>query len=259
MRLKNKVGLITAGGSGMGRAGALRFAKEGAKIVVVDINETAANEVVQTIKAEGGDAVSLTGDLRSDAFSSGIVADAVKAFGKLDFLWNHVGIPAPAATEGLDMAEWDRAIDLNMRTQMVTTLAAIPHLRAAGGGSILFTASVSAITGSPLSPVYSLTKFGIVGLVRSLAKRHGPDNIRTNAIAPGSVDTPMLRTFFKRPDDPKRKDLDTEQFIKDRASAYPLGRIAQPEDIANAALFLFSDEACYINGVLLPIDGGIMA
>lgn len=259
MRLKNKVGLITAGGSGMGRAGAIRFAAEGAKVVIADINEDSANAVCKEIRAAGGEALALAADLRKDEFSKSIVADTVKKYGKLDFLWNHVGVPAPALTEGLDMAEWDLAIDLNLRTQLVTTIAAIPHLRAAGGGSVLFTASVSAITGSPLSPVYSATKFGVVGLVRALAKRHGPDNIRTNAIAPGSVDTPMLRVFFARPDDPKRSNDDPEETIKKRAAAYPLGRIATPTDIANAALFLFSDEAAYINGVLLPIDGGLTA
>lgn len=259
MRMSGKVGLVTAAGSGMGRAGAIRFAQEGARVAVVDVDGVAAAAVCDEIESLGGTALALTGDLRDDGFARDIVAKVVAKFGKLDFLWNHVGIPGPALVEGLDMAEWDRAIDLNLRSGMVTTIAAIPELRAAGGGSILFTASVSAITGSPLSPTYSMVKFGVVGLVRSLAKRLGPDSIRTNAVAPGSVDTPMLREFFARPDDPRRSQEDPEEYIKKRADAYPLRRIAVPDDVANAALFLLSDEASYINGVVLPVDGGLTA
>lgn len=259
MRMNGKIGLVTAAGSGMGRAGALRFAREGAAVAVADVDAAAAAKVCGEIEAAGGKALALTGDLRDDGFAKDIVSRTVAQFGRLDFLWNHVGVPGPALLEGLDMEEWDRAIDLNLRSGVVTTIEAIPALRAAGGGSILFTASVSAITGSPLSPTYSMVKFGVVGLVRSLAKRLGPDGIRTNAVAPGSVDTPMLREFFARPDDPRRSKEDPEDYIRKRADAYPLKRIAVPEDVANAALFLLSDEAAYINGAILPVDGGLTA
>lgn len=259
MRMSGKVGLVTAAGSGMGRAGAIRFAREGATVAVVDVDAQAAEKVCAEIESAGGTAMALTGDLRDDGFAKDIVASTVGRFGRLDFLWNHVGVPGPALLEGLDMAEWDRAIDLNLRSGIVTTIAAIPELRAAGGGSILFTASVSAIVGSPLSPTYSMVKFGVVGLVRSLAKRLGPDLIRTNAVAPGSVDTPMLREFFARPDDPHRSKEDPEDNIRKRADAYPMRRIAVPEDVANAALFLLSDEASFINGAVLPVDGGLTA
>ena len=259
MRMLNKVGLVTAAGSGMGKAGALRFAREGATVAVVDIDEAAAKAVCDEIKSAGGQALALHGDLRTDDFSKAIVDRTVDKFGRLDFLWNHVGTPGPSRIEGLNMDDWDFCIDLNLRSGLVTTIAAIPALRTAGGGSILFTASVSAITGSPLSPAYSVAKFGLVGLVKSLAKRYGPDNIRANAVAPGSVDTPMLRVFFARPDDPRRSNEDPEVAVKARAAAYPLRRIAVPEDVANAALFLLSDEASFISGAILPVDGALTA
>ena len=146
MRLQNKIGIVTAAGSGMGRAGALRFAQEGAAVAVVDLNETAAAAVVQTIADAGGRAIALAGDLRNDDFARSIVRETTRAFGALDFVWNHVGHPGPAAIEGVDWSEFELAMDLNVRTVLVTTEAALPELRARGGGALLFTASTS---GSP--------------------------------------------------------------------------------------------------------------
>src|SRR5919205_455143 len=132
MRLRNKIGIVTAAGSGMGRAGAIRFAQEGASVSVVDLDEAAANAVVKQITDAGGRAIALAGD---------IVRQTVRAFGGLDFVWNHVGHPGPAAVEGLDMKDFELAMDLNVRTVLVTTEAALPEMRARGGGSLLFTAS----------------------------------------------------------------------------------------------------------------------
>jgi len=171
MRLQNKIGIVTAAGSGMGRAGALRFAKEGAAVAVVDLNADAAGAVVKTITDAGGRAIALAGDLRQDDFARGIVRETTRAFGALDFVWNHVGHPGPAAIEGLDWKDYDLAMDLNVRTVLVTTEAALPELRARGGGALLFTASTSGLTGSQFSPIYNIAKFGIVGLVHGLSKR----------------------------------------------------------------------------------------
>ena len=136
----------------------------------------------------------------------------MKEFGRLDSLWNHLGIPGPSVIDDLD--GWDLSVDLNLRSQLVTTHAALAHMTAQRSGSILFTASTSGLTGSPWSPTYSAAKAGVIGLSRSLAKRHAKDGIRVNAICPGAIDTPMLRVFVNRPDQPGHNEADPEALIK---------------------------------------------
>ncbi|HYE89892.1 MAG TPA: SDR family oxidoreductase [Terriglobales bacterium] len=260
MRLSGKTGIVTAAASGMGRAGALRFAREGAQVAVVDVDAAGVEQVVREITAAGGRAIGLPADLTKDEDSRRIVWDTVARFKGLDFVWNHVGHPGPAAVEGIDMSAFDLAVDLNLRTVLLTTEAAIPELRARGGGSLLFTASTTGLQGSAYSPVYSMCKFGVVGFVKSLAVRLAKDAIRVNAVCPGPIDTPMLRVFVARPDQKSTAGMDPEELVARRAAgAVPLGRTGRPEEIANAALFLLSDEASFITGVALPVDGGVTA
>lgn len=258
MRLEGKIGIVTAAASGMGRAGALRFARKGASVAVVDLDEAGAEAVAGEITTAGGKAMGIAGDLRDDAFARDIVRRTANAFGGLDFVWNHVGHPGPASIEGIDMADFDIAISLNLRTVLVTTEAAIPEMRARGGGALLYTASTSGLVGSGFSPVYSMAKFGVVGFVRALAKRLAPDNIRANAICPGPIDTPMLRVFVSRPDQ-QSPTQDKEALIVQRSQQVPMKRTGKPEEIANAALFLLSDEASFVTGAALPVDGGATA
>ena len=259
MRMQGKIGIVTASGSGMGRAGAIRFAREGAAMAVVDLNPDAAAAVVKTITDAGGRAIAISGDLREEKFARDIVRQTANAFGGLDFLWNHVGHPGPASFEGLDMRDYDQAMDLNVRSVVITTEAAIPEMRARGAGAVLFTASTSGLVGSPFSPVYSAAKFAVIGMTRSLAKRYGRQKIRFNAICPGSIDTPMLRVFVSRPDQQQTQGVDKEQLVVQRGAQNAMGRIAQPEEIANAALFLLSDEASFVTGSILAVDGGSTA
>ena len=259
MRMANKVGLVTAAGSGMGRAGAITFAREGASVAVVDLNKAAAEAVAHDITSAGGKAIALAGDLRDDDFARDIVKQTVKHFGGLDFAWNHVGHPGPSMVEGLDMKEYDQVMDLNVRTVFVTTTVALPELRARGGGSLLFTASTSGLAGSTFSPLYSAAKFGIVGMVRSMAKRYGHEGIRINAICPGPTDTPMLRVFVARPDSQLPAGETPESLVTRRGGQNPMHRVAQPQELANAALLLLSDEASFVNGVALAVDGGATA
>src|SRR5438093_9447500 len=234
MRMAGKIGIVTAAASGMGRAGALRFAREGAQIAVVDVDADGVKRVVGAITSAGGIAHGIAADLTKDDDSRRIVWDTVDRFKGLDFVWNHVGHPGPASVEGIDLGAFDLAVDLNLRTVLLTTEAAIPEMRARGGGSLLFTASTSGLVGSGFSPVYSMCKFGVVGFVKSLALRLAKENIRVNAVCPGPIDTPMLRVFVARPDQ-KATVMDPEQLVQSRAhGSVPLGRTGKPEEIANA-------------------------
>jgi NAD(P)-dependent dehydrogenase (short-subunit alcohol dehydrogenase family) len=259
MRMANKIGIVTAAASGMGRAGAVRFAKEGAAVGVVDVDKAGVEAVVAEIKAAGGKALPFVADLTKDEDSRRIVKETAKAFGGLDFVWNHVGHPGPASVEGIDMRDYDLAMTLNLRTVLITTETALPELRARGGGALLFTASTSGLAGSPFSPVYSAAKHGVVGFVRALAKRYGREKIRVNAVCPGPIDTPMLRVFVARPDQQSTRGADKEQLVLQRGGQNPLGRPGKPEEVANAALFLLSDEASFVTGAAVAVDGGATA
>src|SRR6266436_8188885 len=158
MHLAGKIGIVTAAASGMGRAGALRFAREGAQVAVVDVDAAGVQRVVSEITSGGGTAHGITADLTKDEDSRRIVWDTVSRFKGLDFVWNHVGHPGPAAIEGIDMSAFNLAVDLNLRTVLITNEAAIPEIRARGGGSLLYTASTSGGVGSAFSPVYSICK-----------------------------------------------------------------------------------------------------
>jgi NAD(P)-dependent dehydrogenase (short-subunit alcohol dehydrogenase family) len=260
MRLAGKIGIVTAAASGMGRAGAVRFAREGAQVAVVDVDPAGVERVVGEIAGAGGTAHGIVADLTRDDDSRRVVWDTVARFRGLDFVWNHVGHPGPAAVEGMDLGAFDLAVSLNLRTVLVTTEAAIPELRTRGGGSLLFTASTSGLQGSSYSPVYSMCKFGVIGFVKSLAVRLARENIRVNAVCPGPIDTPMLRVFVARPDQKSTAGMDPEELVRKRAAgAVPLGRTGRPDEVANAALFLLSDEASFVTGAALPVDGGVTA
>jgi NAD(P)-dependent dehydrogenase (short-subunit alcohol dehydrogenase family) len=241
MRLTSKIGIITAAGAGIGRAGALRFAREGAALGVVDIDSDRAHAVVQEIRDAGGQAIGLAGDLTDDSFARAIVPRTIEAFGGLDFLWNHAGGIGPKDIENVDLSELDHVINLSLRAGILATEAAMPVLKARRG-NVLFTSSTSGLHGSGISFAYSMTKFGIIGMVRALAKRYAAEGVRFNAICPGPVETAMT--------------------IANRASSGWAGsftRYGQPEEIAAGALFLVSDEASFVTGIALPVDGGYTA
>ena len=255
MRLDKKIALITASASGIGRAAAVLFAREGAAVAVADIDKGRITDTVNEITKAGGRAVGIPCDLTRETDARRIVKDAVAAFGGLDIVWNNVGHPGPGRVEDINMDDYDMAMSLNVRSVIVTTSEAIPALKKRGGGSIIFTSSIAGIYGSPFSPVYSAAKFGVTGLTKSLALRLAPDNIRVNCVCPAPIDTPMLDIFMGRPDVESNK----HENLARMKQAIPLGRVGSPTEVAQAGLFLASDDASYITGVALPVDGGYSA
>lgn len=255
MRLKGKLAVITAGASGMGRAASLLFAREGAKVAIVDINEGAAGGVVEEIKRAGGEAVSVKADLSNSQECRSSVAEAARLLGGIDVFWAHAGIPGTDVVEDIELDQYEFAMALNVRATYLTVGEAVKHIRKRGGGSVILTASISGLVGSMLSPLYSAGKFGVVGLGKSLSLRYGPENIRVNVICPGLTDTPMLPGFMGRGADAKQAEETQKKFV----AMIPLGRVGKPEDIAQAALWLASDESAYVTGVALPVDGGFTA
>ncbi|MGI4815062.1 MAG: SDR family NAD(P)-dependent oxidoreductase [Janthinobacterium lividum] len=255
MRLNNKRALITAAASGMGRAGCELFAREGASVVAVDINEERLNEVVEGIKAAGGKATGIVANLLDAKECHRIVEEAVKRMGGLDILWNHAGMPGLRNVEDLDLTEYANTMDLNIRSGLLSIGAAIPHFRKAGGGSALFTASVAGLKGASVSPTYSAGKFAVVGMTRSLAIRYAAEKIRVNVICPGPIETPMFPQFF----DPKASAEQAAQAQAKTRAAVPMGRLGRAEEVAHAALWLASDDASFVTGIALPVDGGFTA
>jgi NAD(P)-dependent dehydrogenase (short-subunit alcohol dehydrogenase family) len=256
MRLNGRIALITAAGSGMGRAAAELFAAEGATVIVADLNEEAAAGTVAAIEAAGGNALAAQCDVGNVEELRALFALVEERYGVLHVLYNHAGIPGVG---GLDMSEADfqRSIDVNLKSAFFGTSLAMPLLlRAEGKASIIYTASTSGLVGSPLSPLYSLTKGGVVLLMKGVALRYAKEGVRANAICPGPTATPMLAQFFGRGPDAAAAAAQIPSFLE---TAVPMGRAAEPREIANAALWLAGDESSYVTGVALPVDGGYTA
>jgi NAD(P)-dependent dehydrogenase (short-subunit alcohol dehydrogenase family) len=239
----------------MGRAAALRFAHEGAHVVATDVRLEAAQETAALHGGGGGTVTAEQLDVTDLAGVRACIDGIGERHGVLHVLYNHAGTPGAA---GLDASEqdWAATVDITMKSAYYASSYAVDLLRKAEGkGSIVFTASVSALTGSPYSPLYSMAKGGIVMMMKSLALGLAADGIRCNAICPASVQTPMLRGFLDR-GNKGLTDEEMEGFVK---QTIPLGRAAAPEEIAAVALFLASDESSFITGVALPVDGGYTA
>lgn len=257
MKLKDRVALVTAGASGMGRATAQQFAAEGAHVVIADLNEeaavTAAEEITESTE---GSAKGVACDVSKVADLKALFDGVGSEHGKLHVLHNHAGIPGAA---GIDMSEdeWQLAIDINMKSAFFGTSLATPLLKEADGkGSVIFTGSTTGLVGSPFSPLYSMTKGGVILFMKGYALSVAKEGVRANAICPGPIETPMLPLFFGRT--PTEEGV-TETIRGFVAQAVPAGRPGQPSEIATAALFLACDDSSFVTGVALPVDGGYTA
>ncbi|MBD3880995.1 glucose 1-dehydrogenase [Phormidium tenue FACHB-886] len=251
MRLSEKVALITGAGSGIGRESALLFAKEGAQVVVCDLNEAGGQETVNQIRSAGGEAVFAQADVSSAADVKAMVEVAETTYGKLNVLFNNAGIFHAADGSVVETEEdvWDLTININLKGVYLGCKYGIPALLRAGGGSVINTASFVAIVGAATSQVaYTASKGGVLSLSREIAVEFARQNIRVNALCPGPVETPLLEELLA---DPARRQR--------RLVHIPPGRFGKAQEMANAALFLASDESSFVNGATFLVDGGITA
>ena len=251
-QLDGKVALVTGGGSGIGRAICERFAREGARVAVADWRSSAAEETIARIVADGGQAVATHGDVASPDDAERMVAETVSAFGRLDVLVANAGQALVATAVETTPEQWERTIGTNLTGCFLLARAAIPRLVEAGGGSIVLTASQLAFVGAERFAAYAASKGGVLNLARALALDHARDNIRVNALCPGAVETPLLLDQFAGQNGPQGS-------LADLVALHPIGRLGQPEEIAAAALFLASDQASFVTGSALVVDGGYLA
>lgn len=251
MRLAKKIALITGAGSGIGRESALLFARVGAKVVVVDIHKEAGEETVARIRKEGGKAAFIQGDVSKAHDVKAMIAHAEKTYGKLNVLFNNAGIFHPEDGSVLETEEdiWELVINVNLKGVFLGCKYGIPALLRAGGGSIINTASFVALMGAAVPQIaYTASKGGVLSMTREIAVEFARQNIRVNALCPGPVETPLLSELLA---DPQRRQR--------RLVHIPIGRFANAGEVAQAALFLASDESSYLNGTTFMVDGGITA
>ena len=255
MRLADKVALITGAGSGIGRASATLFASEGAKVVVAGHSEDSALQTVEEIRKTGGKATSASGDVADNADAKGLVDVAVATYGGLDILMNAAGVTSRnALPEGASPEEvWDRVVEVNLKGTFLTCFHAVPEMERAGGGSVVNVSSILGLVAFAASrnagfDPYPSSKGGVVQLTRNLAVDYAEKNVRVNCICPGYIETPLIEPLIR--DSKKREELER---------LHPIGRLGRPEEVAYAALYLASDEAAFVTGAILPVDGGYTA
>jgi NAD(P)-dependent dehydrogenase (short-subunit alcohol dehydrogenase family) len=252
MKLNGKVAIVTGAASGIGRASAIAFAREGAKVVIADHNEQAGKAAAAAIAAEGRDAHFVQVDVSRESDIARMVKETVARWGAIDVLFNNAGIVLVKSIEQMTEDEWDRVMAVNVKSAFLAIKHVVPHMRRNSGGTILNTGSIASFAGQVGTPVYSASKGAIALLTKSLALDLGRDKIRVNCICPGITDTPMLREHMGY-------GSQGEARIRTRLSRVPLGTILSPEDVARAALYLVSEDSAGITGILHVVDAGLLA
>lgn len=246
--LENKVAIVTGAGSGIGRSVALAYAREGAKVVVADIDEAGGTETVRQIKAQSGEALFVKSDSSSAEGNRLLVEDTVKHYGGLHIACNNAGIGGPIAMTGeYPVDGWDKVIAINLSGVFYGMRYQLPAILKSGGGALINMASILGNVGARFSPAYVAAKHGVVGLTKTTALEYANQNIRVNAVGPGYIMTPLLT-----------KNL-TREMMDGVAALHPIGRLGQPEEVAELVLWLSSDKASFVTGAYYPVDGGYLA
>ncbi len=246
----DKVVFITGASSGIGKASAVAFAEAGAKVVACDVNMDAGMSLVNEIKGKGGDALFIKCDVSKAEDVKTAIEGTIKKFGRLDFAFNNAGIegisaPTPDCTE----SNWDQTININLKGVWLCMKYQIPHMLRQGGGAIVNCSSIAGLVGFPGIPAYTASKHGVIGLTKTAALEYAKSNIRINAICPGVIQTPMIDRFIHG----------EVQIQRQLAAGEPVGRVGQPEEIANAAMWLCSNQSSFVTGDSLVVDGGWVA
>lgn len=248
MRLRNKVAVITGGASGIGEASSVLFAFEGAKVVIADIQEQKANHLAHLIKNKGGEASAVRCDVSDEEQVRSLVGQTVSLYGKIDVLFNNAGTILPKPLEEVEAAEWDRLFQINVKSMYLTIKETGAHLRKTKG-CVINMASMSGLDGQRNNAAYSATKGAVIALTKATAIDYAPHGVRINAICPAGVTTPLLEQWFEQQKNP-------EMIRKEQDLSHMLGRTATPEEIARVALFLASEDASFMTGTAVPVEGG---
>ena len=248
MLLDDKVAIVTGAGSGIGAASAIRFADEGATVLVADIRKHKAEQTVSEITARAGVAQSCEVNVADHTSVSGMVDTCIEKFGRLDVLFNNAGTLRIGNAETLPVEDWDLVMGVNVRSVFLGAKYAVPHMRKVGGGSIINTASISGLHGDGNGVVYAASKAAVINLTRALSTDYANEGIRINAVCPGTIETPPVIRMSHEPD-----------FLDRNLTAHAMGRLGKPEEIAAVAVWLASDEASFLSGEAIVADGGLRA
>jgi NAD(P)-dependent dehydrogenase (short-subunit alcohol dehydrogenase family) len=252
MRMEEKRAVVTGAASGLGREVARLFASEGARVIVADLNGDGAEAVANEITDGGGAAVAQACDVTVEAQVRGALDRCTSEWGGLDTLVNNAGVQVEKALDETTNEEYDWVFDVNVRGVFWGCKHAVTRMRESGGGTIVNTASALSLVSDPFLPVYTASKHAVLGLTRSVGVAYAADGIRCNCVCPGDMQTPMIERYWEATGDP-------EKARREMASMYPAGQIGQPGEVARAVLFLASDEASYVNGAFMQVDGGLLS